>query len=190
MTIWLTADEHYWHKSIIDHCKRPFATIEEMNDELVLRHNTLVAPEDIVWHVGDFCWKASQVETMVSCLNGRHILIGGNHEKMFTLEQAVRRTGLFTRRGFVAVTHEIKLDIHGGQDYQTLVAHLPPVEFAGEDPRYLDERHKASEYEHFVCGHVHERWKRNGKCLNVGVDQWDFAPVDLDTVKKELLRGW
>jgi calcineurin-like phosphoesterase family protein len=28
-----------------------------------------------------------------------------------------------------------------------------------------------------VCGHVHNAWLTSGRNLNVGVDQWDFAPV-------------
>lgn len=37
-------------------------------------------------------------------------------------------------------------------------------------------------YHYGLCGHVHEKWRRRGKVINVGVDQWGFAPVDLDTL--------
>ena len=31
-----------------------------------------------------------------------------------------------------------------------------------------------------LCGHVHEKWREQGGLINVGVDVWDFKPVNLD----------
>jgi len=46
-----------------------------------------------------------------------------------------------------------------------------------------------------LCGHVHEKWKARVKgakiVINVGVDQWDFYPIDINQILKELNdRGW
>lgn len=59
-----TSDTHYNHKNIIKYCERPFANVEEMNRELVERHNAIVKPGDTVYH-----------------LNGKIIYLRGNHDK-------------------------------------------------------------------------------------------------------------
>jgi calcineurin-like phosphoesterase family protein len=37
-------------------------------------------------------------------------------------------------------------------------------------------------YPRVLCGHVHNMWKRNGNCFNVGVDVWDFRPVTMSQI--------
>lgn len=39
---------------------------------------------------------------------------------------------------------------------------------------------RAQTHRWVVCGHVHEAWLTRGRNLNVGVDQWGFAPVHAD----------
>jgi len=34
-----TADEHYGHANIIRYCDRPFASVEEMDAEIIQRNN-------------------------------------------------------------------------------------------------------------------------------------------------------
>jgi len=33
-----------------------------------------------------------------------------------------------------------------------------------------------------LCGHVHEKWREREGIINVGVDVWDFKPVNLDVL--------
>lgn len=73
-----TADEHYGHKNIIAYCKRPFKTVEEMNEILIDNHNAVVGRKDITVHAGDFCFPRR--EQYVRYLNGNHIFIRGNHD--------------------------------------------------------------------------------------------------------------
>lgn len=74
-----TADEHYDHKNIIKYCKRPFSTVEEMNTELIINHNSVVNKKDTVVHVGDFT--LNKIATNYICqLNGTHIFIKGSHD--------------------------------------------------------------------------------------------------------------
>ena len=53
-TFFFTADEHYGHTNIIRYCDRPFASAEEMDAEIIRRHNEIVGSQDVVIHAGDF----------------------------------------------------------------------------------------------------------------------------------------
>ena len=78
-----TADEHYGHKNIIDYCNRPFSSIEEMDEELIARHNEIVGPNDIVIHVGDFTLmdqERSVHADYIRKLVGQHIFLQGSHD--------------------------------------------------------------------------------------------------------------
>ena len=35
-----------------------------------------------------------------------------------------------------------------------------------------------------LCGHVHEKWKIQGRMINVGVDVWDYKPVPVTEIEK------
>ena len=41
-TFFFTADEHYGHTNIIKYCERPYASVGEMDAEIIKRHNDLI----------------------------------------------------------------------------------------------------------------------------------------------------
>ena len=47
--IWLCSDWHFWHNREFIWGPRRFNSIEEMNETIVDRHNSLVLPEDDVY---------------------------------------------------------------------------------------------------------------------------------------------
>ena len=54
MNIWFIADPHFDHKNIIKYCERPFNTVEEMNQTLIERWNSVVKKDDKVFCIGGF----------------------------------------------------------------------------------------------------------------------------------------
>ena len=54
MTIFFTSDTHFGHAKIIEYLNRPFATAEEMDEQLAVRWNEIVGEKDTVYHLGDF----------------------------------------------------------------------------------------------------------------------------------------
>jgi calcineurin-like phosphoesterase family protein len=56
MNIWFSSDTHYGHKRIIELAKRPFSSVEEMDEVMIERHNARVRPGDQFFHVGDFAF--------------------------------------------------------------------------------------------------------------------------------------
>jgi len=82
MKYYFTSDEHYGHTNIIKYCNRPFKTVEEMDGEIIKRHNSLVKFDDMVIHAGDFTLKnEKEAENYIRRLNGKHIFIQGSHDK-------------------------------------------------------------------------------------------------------------
>ena len=101
-----TGDTHFGHANIIKYCHRPFATVTEMDEALIANWNHVVTPDDLVYHLGDFCFGNTPAEfhRYFDRLNGAIVLIKGNHDKL-----AWRHRHLF--RAFFDSYLEIKLDM-------------------------------------------------------------------------------
>lgn len=82
--IWFTSDLHFGHKRIIEFCPktRPYSSVDEMNDDIINKWNSSVEEKDIVFILGDVSFaKEDETNEYLSQLNGRKILITGNHDK-------------------------------------------------------------------------------------------------------------
>ncbi len=80
---WFTSDTHYSHFNIIEYTKRPFSSLEEMNETMIENFNRVVRQVDTVYHLGDFAlgqWHLAK--PIFDRLNGaKKILIKGNHDQ-------------------------------------------------------------------------------------------------------------
>ena len=167
--IYFTSDTHFGHAKIIEYCKRPFANVREMDDELTRRWNEVVTPNDTVIHLGDFAITGKEkIREYRSKLNGRIILILGNHDRSQTA---------MLYAGFNAVHKSMILGQNGGTNGDYYLRHVPVLDDSWKAESACVRAH--------LCGHVHEAWKRKGDVINVGVDQWDYRPVTL----QELLEA-
>lgn len=81
------SDTHFGHKNILEYEKdaRPFKTVEEMNECIIERWNSVVKPKDIVYHLGDFAFGKHNI-SIAEHLNGDKRLIIGNHDIYPTVE--------------------------------------------------------------------------------------------------------
>jgi len=78
MRILLIADTHFNHANIATYCDRP----KNFTDTLIKTWNSRVTPDDVVIHLGDVAIGPRQlVEFQIRSLNGRKILIRGNHDQ-------------------------------------------------------------------------------------------------------------
>lgn len=170
---WFSADHHFNHRAVIDYCRRPFADVDEMNAQLIRRWNALVDPADEVMYCGDFSFgNATQIKQILPQLNGVKFLIRGNHDRG-------RTDSWWRNAGFATVHPWVVMNI-GGEG--CVVSHYPYREHR-HDEREFHDMH-SDEGLWLIHGHVHHEWKRRGKMINVGVDQWDYAPVsEVEIVK-------
>ena len=84
-SVFLTSDTHFGHTNI---CKfttadgkpvRPWDNPDEMDEALVANWNSIVKPNDKVYHLGDVVINKKALKT-VGRLNGDKVLIRGNHD--------------------------------------------------------------------------------------------------------------
>lgn len=80
MKTFFTSDTHFGHKAIIGYDEAPFGSIEEYDEALIERWNSVVGENDIVYHLGDFCF-GNHAETYLRRLNGHKVLVMGNHDQ-------------------------------------------------------------------------------------------------------------
>lgn len=157
---WFTADEHFNHENILKlFVYRPFKTIEEMNAILIKRHNERVKVNDTVFHLGDFkvTNQGENAHELKQKLNGNHVFIVGNHDKNNGCNSPIKHCVINTYGKTVLL-------IHRPEDAEIIMAH------GGIDLAFV--------------GHVHEKWVIKDRMINVGVDAWNFYPVDAKQILK------
>jgi len=159
--IYFTSDTHFGHTNIIKYCDRPFANVDEMNRVMTERWNSVVKPEDTVFHLGDVAMGPKHlIPSYMAGLNGKVILIAGNHDR---------------------VTEFLKLSIEVHEEYRMPIGNDSYI-YMHHEPYYMAEPDPMMLF--FLCGHIHQQYRRrtygNGqKIINVGVDVWDFTPRTL-----------
>lgn len=83
MNVYFTSDLHFGHKNIIRFDNRPFISVEEMDETLICNWNKKVKNDDLVYILGDISWYNDEKTCEIfSGLNGRKILIKGNHDRV------------------------------------------------------------------------------------------------------------
>lgn len=164
MDVFFTADTHFDHYNIIDYEKRPFTCPLEMTEVLIENWNRVVKPNDLIFHMGDvFICKTKRMYEIAERLNGRKILISGNHDK------AISR-GKFQKLGFDSYKYyffDAYLLSHHPQHEAPLRAAIGEKLLRGN-----------------VHGHVHSQIQNYDQSIYkcVSVELSDYAPLHLDDI--------
>ena len=165
MAVFFISDTHFGHENIIRMCRRPFASVTEMDEALVARWNERVGATDTIYHLGDFCYRNMRgADTYLRHLNGQIHLIAGNHDD----ETIAQHASLFASVSHIREIHE------GG--HRIVLCHYPMREWHGSWNRSWH-----------LFGHVHGRLDHepHGYSLDVGADAHDFRPWSLDEIERE-----
>lgn len=176
--VWFTSDTHFGHENIIRFCNRPFDNVDEMNEALIKNWNSVVKPDDTVFHLGDFAFGGSTTwNSILDVLNGNIILIKGNHDRKNL------RQGFINK--FSGVYSQLQILVEGQSIY---LNHYPFLCYGGtyrNNPVWQ------------LFGHVHSgpysSSKDTKRLINlfptqydVGVDNNYYYPVNFNEVKDKI----
>lgn len=166
MTVYFTADTHFSHKAIVRLNDRPYENRDAMDAALIANWNATVGPEDLVYHLGDFCFKGSAIADRISAqLNGEIVLVRGNHDTANTVALPRWRE----------TADLLEVSVEG---VRLALCHYPLLEWPGA---YKGVVH--------LHGHTHGRVPGNRQRADVGVDLWDFRPVSLPEIQAKLAES-
>lgn len=178
--IFFTSDTHFCHANIIKFCDRPFKDTNEMNETLISNWNSVVKANDVIYHLGDFCFAGSvEWHSILGRLKGRIHLILGNHD-----EKNIREGYMHL---FESVSYQQKLLIDG---YNVYLNHYPYLCYPGYKPYTMQ-----------LFGHIHSsHYKFDGvdaqiaknqlqsSQYDVGVDWNNFTPISWEEVKQKIIK--
>lgn len=166
MTTWFTADTHFGHMRIIQLSKRPFASVEEMDEALIANWNALVKPGDDVWHLGDFNFRGPTLTPdYVKRLNGRIHLIRGNHDDGYAAKH---------RECFASFQDVKYLRLYGEKLYLSHYAH-----------RVWRNSHHGAWH---LYGHSHGCLPNYYRSMDVGVDACGYHPISFEAIGRYMLK--
>jgi len=169
---WFQSDFHLNHKNIIRYCKRPFQTVEQMNETIIKRHNERVKDDDTIYFLGDLMFHASKnkafrgegkpsnFDDFIKKFNGKQwYFIKGNHDKKGNKFQPKSEVIILKQNGL-----RIQL-IH-------------------------DSQYANIDYDLTLCGHHHNAFKvkeffymgKTGLIINCSCDVWNFYPIELNEI--------
>ncbi len=176
MTTWFTADTHFGHDNVIQYCQRPFASATEMDDQLIEIWNHTVNPDDIIYHLGDFTLAGKKAaKVYFQHLNGRIHIVPGGHDKRWLGKQVYH-----SRSGhpvsILSPLHTIKVSLPNVDQPQLIV-------LCHYSMRVWDRSHFGSWH---LYGHSHGNLPPLEYSLDVGVDCWDYQPISLETIYREM----
>ena len=183
--LYFTSDQHFGAQRTLELSRRPYKTVEEMNEDIIRKFNSLVTKDDYCIHLGDF-----GDYDILKRLNGTHAIIFGNYE-----HEDVKKLG-----GDPKVLYEklAEVGFSSVTPHHIVIRYKPDLEKRnlGDDARFtdygVDKLYLTHKPEDCVkdnprifnlFGHIHGLQKVRKYGLNVGVDANHFYPVSFKDVK-------
>jgi len=152
MNYWFTADWHLGHDQIMRYERPEFGGATEMAECLVQLYNERVKPQDVCYFLGDMVWRKDAGDRYLPMLNGTKVFIPGNHDARYF-------------GGHQYIEH------FKGRTPRFYMSHLPLLTWPTQP---YGEGH--------IHGHCHGHGPARPDALDVGVDPWDYKPVQYETI--------
>ncbi len=173
--IWVISDTHFHHANILGFIDsrtglkvRPgFNNVDEMDEHMVEKWNSVVNPGDKVYHLGDvFMGDQNKFKKLWPRLNGRKNLIVGNHDDIRFLSSGGFFKEVYLERKF--------------KDLKLHLSHIPlhPSQHETGAPG-------SGNFLVNVHGHIHGNPTPEGRYINVSVEVVDYTPVNIEVLAKQ-----
>lgn len=172
--IWVISDTHFDHANILKFADDAgnlirgsrFSSVDEMNEHIIGRWNSVVKPGDKVYHLGDVVFgddKEAWMKRHWSRLKGRKRLVVGNHDNIKLMSSG----GWFDKVDLWRMFPEFGL----------LLTHVPV------HPSTLGENRFDGHLMLNVHGHIHQNASPPGNYRCVCVEQTDYTPVNIEDLR-------
>lgn len=170
--LYFTADLHAGHTNILRYCKRPFASVEEMDATMIANINAKVGIKDTLYVLGDLAFRGASPKFYLDQIHCKDVrLIIGNHDAGdhdLDYYRARNNCGFYRVENYVQIRPKID-----GRKQLIILFHYPIQEWNGW--------HRGSWH---LSGHTHSQnaWSHNNPhqyILDVGVDCHNFMPLSL-----------
>ena len=167
--IWIISDTHFGHDNIIKYCDRPFKDINEMDDYMIQKWNSVVRPGDKVYHLGDvFMGSGQRAYGNLMMLHGKKRLVVGNHDdlKSKVLHKFFEKISMW--RIF--------------KEFGLLLTHVP---VHPDNISSIGKKNDGTPYHELtnVYGHIHNNPSPEGRYKCVCVEQIDYTPVNIECLR-------
>lgn len=172
--IFFTSDWHFAHDKSFLYEPRGFKSSKECDEQIIKNHNSVVAPNDIVYHLGDAMLGENQEYGLecISRLNGQIHMIRGNHD---TDQKILKYLNLPN-----VVQADLYADMIKKGKYHFYLSHYPTMVADIQHSRnglwnLAGHTHKQDKFENMAC-----------KCYNVALDAHNCFPVLLEDIIEDL----
>ena len=160
------SDTHFGHANILQYEPSRLelgSTVEEMDEGLIERWNSVVRDKDVVYHVGDVAIPRRGLKCLARC-NGRKKLIKGNHD-------------IFNLKDYTEYFEDI-IGVMNMPKLGWVCTHIP-----------IYENQFYGRWRRNIHGHLHGKrvLRKDGgideRYVNVCVEHTNYTPIDLEEVK-------
>lgn len=174
--IWFSSDSHFCHDRGFIYEPRGFSTVDEANEEIIKRWNSVVGPNDLVYHLGDVMLNDN--EKGIQCLerlNGQIYILRGNHDTSTRMYMYLAAKNVFGCGDYAKV---IK---HNG--YNFYISHYPTLTSNMDNDAPI-KKHMINLY-----GHTHQKtnfYQDQPFMYHVGLDSHDCYPVEITQIINDI----
>ena len=174
--VWFTSDSHFCHDRGFVYEPRGFKNIEEMNVAIVERWNSVVDPDDIVYHLGDVMLNDNcRGSELLEALNGHIVMIRGNHD-------TDTRINIYKESHNVDMCGDWAQIVKWGK-FTFYLSHYPT------NTSNLEKDAPLSQHVINLYGHTHQKgnfYQDIPYMYHVGMDSHDCYPVSAEQIIEDI----
>jgi len=164
MKIFMTSNLQLGRPSAIGKWKRPFDTVNQMDDTLIENWNKVVTNNDTVYCLGNFAWDPKTAyDSMLRLKGKKYYIIGENDQPL--LDLAKKKT--------LPVNNTIVSDIFLQNSVESILSYWPLKEWLNKSKGYWH-----------VTGYPNRKHKTvpKNKIINCSTDQCNYKPQDINSI--------
>lgn len=177
--IFLTSDTHFAHAAEFLWRPRGFNSADEMNEAIIEKWNSVVKPDDIVFHLGDIT--LTDTAKGLECfkrLNGQISVVWGNHDSP-ARQELIEKMPIIT----LGYAHQLKIG-----KWTFYLSHYPTL-----TANYNCNKHFRQNVINFHA-HTHQKTNflnpTNPFMYHVGMDSHNCTPVHIDEAISDIRQRW